>query len=108
MTKEQKSFTVTPTGEMKDKTEPDGTLALSSEKPVSIDMKNILSIGIQNVVDIKSYQQEHLEHSTRHIIEFHGGGKVDLEYSDSKDIIKCSIRGLITEIEQGRIIVIRK
>ena len=108
MTKEQTSFTVTPAGEMKVKTKPDGTLAVSSEKSVSIDMENILSIGIQNVVDIKSYQQERLEHSTRHIIEFHGGGKVDLEYSHSEEIIKCSIHGLITEIEQGRITVIRK
>lgn len=108
MTNKSQSFTVKPAGEMKVNTESDGRLELKSEKPISVDMDNILSIGIQNVVDIKSYQLEHKEHSTHHAIEFHGGGTVDLEYANSGEIIKCSIRGLITELDHGRIMVIKK
>lgn len=72
-------------------------------------MNSILSIGVQNVVDISSYQLEHLENSTRHFIEFHGGGTVTLEYSRDGKILNCSIRNLKSEVEGGeRIMVMQK
>lgn len=108
MTKESQSFTIKPEGKLVLQKETDGTLALSSDKPMALNMDNILSVGVQNVVDIKSYQLENLENLTRHFIEFHGGGSVILEYSSDGKIIQCSIRGLISEVEHGERIMVRK
>ncbi|MGF2654852.1 hypothetical protein ACQUWL_20385 [Serratia marcescens] len=108
MTKESKPFTVKPEGKVVLENKADGTVAFSSDKPMALNMNNILSVGVQNVVDIKSYQLDHLESSTRHLIEFHGGGSVTLEYSHDGEIIQCSIRELLSEVERGERIMVKR
>lgn len=86
MTKESQNSTVKPDGKAVLKTETDGTVVLSSDKSAFLNMDKILSIGVRNIIDIKNYQPERLEHSTRHFIEFYDGERFSISFLVCKNL----------------------
>ncbi|SWY00441.1 Uncharacterised protein [Klebsiella pneumoniae] len=108
MTKASQAFTVRPEGEVNMRTSEDGSLVFTSNKPTSVDMNNILSVGIYNVIDIKSYELKQIDNITKHFITFHNGGTVNIEYSNEGGVLNYSARGMITELEHGERIMVKK
>lgn len=108
MTQEPKPFTMKPEGQMTIKIESDGTISSSSDKPLEINLQNIEAVGIENVVDVESYEISRLFNSVSHFIKFFGGGEVKFAYNQQGELLEFSAHQVTLSIKNGERIVLKK
>lgn len=104
---ESKSFTIKPEGELSITTGADGKRVISSDKPISAHMDKILSYGIENLVDIRSYKIEHKDGKIFHHVVFNSGGTLDLSF-DSEGKFNATANELGYSITEGQRVLIRE
>jgi len=104
---ESKSFTMKPEGSVTITTDKDGNRTISSEKPISTHIDKILSYGIENLVDIRSYTIEHKDGEIFHHVVFNSGGTLDLSF-DSEGKFKATAHELSYSITEGQRVLIKE
>lgn len=104
---ESKSVTFKPEGVVNITTGPDGVTAIASDKPISTHIDQILSYGIENIADIRSYDVEQKEGKIFHHIVFNSGGTIELSFDPDGKNFNSSASGLSAEIIEGNRILIK-
>ncbi|NUL36626.1 hypothetical protein [Kosakonia sacchari] len=104
---ESKSFTMKPEGAVTVTTGADGIRNISSEKPIKTHMDKIISYGIENLVDIRSYTIEHKDGKIFHHVVFNSGGTLDLSF-DSEGKFSANTHGMSYLITEGQRVLIKE
>ena len=81
------------------KTNPDGSLSVETaagaaitmgDDGISINLEEIKSVGIKNVIDVEVHQINTIVGSRSHYIRFNGGGEVKFAYNQKGQLIEFS------------------
>lgn len=105
---EPKPVTVTPIdGPLEVKIGADGIPSVHA-KTISSHIEKILSFGIENIIDIRSYDIEHKDGKTFHSVVFNSGGTIELSFSPDGSDFQGSVSGMAQRIIDGERIVIRE
>jgi hypothetical protein len=72
---------------------------------VTVNRDLIKSIGIKNIVDLKSYEMMTKDGVTTHMFEFINGRKGKLVYDELGKFHECMIGGEISVTDDGEIII---
>ncbi|MEQ5724261.1 hypothetical protein ABN356_02780 [Providencia rettgeri] len=104
MTDKPKSI---PSGDNPDMQKPPIGVTVISSESLSINIKKILSIGIENIIDVESHNINKLYGSTSHFIKFKNGGHVELSYNEDGKLLDFSIHNLKTIVRDGNRILVR-
>jgi hypothetical protein len=108
MSEKPKPFTMTPEGTIRTQTAPDGSISASSDKPIAIDIEDIKSVGIENLVDVEAHEISRLFNSTSHFVKFFGGGEVRFAYNDAGELLEFKMHHVTITIENGERIVLKR
>ncbi|MGH8539193.1 MAG: hypothetical protein ACRETW_01635, partial [Stenotrophobium sp.] len=84
-----KPFSVKPEGTVSMRIGSDGKVSASSDQPLEIDLGTIKSVGIENIIDVKSHAINAQYGFVTHLVVFRDGGEVEFAYNNSGQIIKC-------------------
>lgn len=104
---ESKSFTLKPEGVITITTDANGKRTISSEKPISTQMDNILSYGIENLVDIRSYTIDHKDGKIFHKVVFNSGGTLDLSF-DSEGKFSATVHEMSYLVTEDQRVLIKE
>lgn len=105
---EPKPVTVTPTdGPLEVKIGADGIPSVHA-KSISSTMDQILSFGIENIGDIRSYDIERKDGKIFHSVVFNSGGTIKLSFAPDGSDFQASVSGMAQQIIDGERIVIRE
>ena len=77
-------------------------------KAVSSTMENILSYGIENIVDIRSYNIEQKDGKIFHHVVFHSGGTIELSMDLDGSNFKARAKDMISSVSNGERILIKE
>lgn len=86
----------------------DGIPTISSDEPISTTMKQILSYGIENIVDIRSYNIEHKDGKVFHHVVFNSGGTIELSMDLDGKNFSASANDMTSSVTGGNRILIRE
>ncbi|WP_174635049.1 hypothetical protein [Yersinia thracica] len=96
-----KSFSIKNEGEASFERNADGSLIVSSDKPIGVDIKNLLSVGIENIIDVEKYEINTLCGVTSHYVKFRNKGEVKFSYNESGKIVTFEVIELRASISNG-------
>lgn len=102
---DSKAVTFKPSGVATITTGSDGIPTITSDDKISSTMENILSYGIENIVDIRSYNIEQKDGKTYHHVVFNSGGTIDLSF-DSNGKFSASVHQMSAKVTNGERILI--
>lgn len=102
MSKENSSFNIRPEGEMSIEVGSDGSVQTSSKEAVTLDLKNIESVGIKNLVMVESHAINRIVDSVSHHVKFFGGGELRFAFNVKGQLIELTAHRLQTSILHGR------
>lgn len=105
---ESKHVTFKPEGTITTSTGSDGVLTISSDEPVSTDMKTILSYGIENIVDIRSYNIKQKDGKIFHHVVFNSGGTIELSFEPGGKNFSASAHEMTANIKNGERVLIKE
>ncbi|NOT20214.1 MAG: hypothetical protein HOP24_08100 [Sideroxydans sp.] len=108
MTEKPKPFTMKPEGNMTMKIGPDGAISTSTDKPLEINLQNIKSVGVENLVDIETHEISRLFNSVSHFIKFFGGGEVKFAYNLEGKLLEFSTHHVTLSIQNGERVILKK
>ncbi|EOY5688462.1 hypothetical protein ACP7OL_000554 [Salmonella enterica subsp. enterica] len=102
-----KTVTLKPEGPVEISTGSDGRAVVSSEQLVSTNIKEILSYGIENIIEIRSYNIEQRDGKIYHHVVFHSGGSIELSVDLDGKNFNASTKELATSFRGGNRILIK-
>lgn len=102
-----KPVTFKPDGPVKIELDADGVPTMTG-KAVSSTMENILSYGIENIVDIRSYNIEQKDGKIFHHVVFHSGGTIELSMDLDGNNFKARAKDMISSVSNGERILIKE
>ncbi|HCR4035359.1 TPA: hypothetical protein OOF66_001588 [Morganella morganii] len=105
---ESKQITLKPEGVVTISTDSDGIKTISSDEPLSTNIKTILSYGIENIVDIQSYNIEQKDGKTFHHIVFNSGGTIELSFEPGGKNFSATAHEMLTTITNGERVLIKE
>ncbi|EKN4693291.1 hypothetical protein JE939_000017 [Yersinia ruckeri] len=105
---ESKHITFKPEGVITISTDSDGIKTISSDDPISTDMKTFLSYGIENIVDIQSYNIEQKDGRIFHHIVFNSGGTIELSFEPGGKNFSASAHEMLATVTNGERIMIKE
>ncbi|QFZ87191.1 hypothetical protein GFK26_32650 [Variovorax paradoxus] len=79
----------------------DGILHVRTRTTAVLALDEIKSIGIENMLDIRSYTITPIVGSVSHFIRFLDGGEVRLAYNAQGCLLEFSAQGVAVEIQDG-------
>jgi hypothetical protein len=65
---------------------------IAKNRDVKLDLEEIQSVGIYNVIEVETHQITHVAGSTSHFVRFHGGGEVSFAYNHQGKLIELSAK----------------
>jgi hypothetical protein len=83
-------------------------MTFSSLQPVSLHIKSIKSVGIENLVDVEVHTISRIYNSVSHYIKFYGGGEVRFSYNTEGELLEFSTRNVDAHIANGERIILRR
>jgi len=108
MSEKPQKITINPEGQLSVKIASDGSIAASSDKPLSIDLSTIKSVGVENLIDIEVHEINRLFNSVSHYIRFFGGGEIKFSYNAAGQILDLSGEEVKTTITNGDRLVFKR
>lgn len=108
MNDKPKPINVQSSGQVTSRTNPDGSVSLSSEQPVSLHVESIKSVGIENLVDVETHVINRLFNSVSHYIRFFGGGEVRFSYNAEGELLEFATTNVDAYIENGERIILKR
>ncbi|NDO82658.1 hypothetical protein CJP72_18330 [Citrobacter sp. NCU1] len=87
-------------------TDSDGIPVITSDKSISSTIENILSYGIENIVDIRSYNIEQKDGKTFHHVVFNSGGTIELSFEPGGKGFSASAHQMTAKVTNGERILI--
>ncbi len=85
----------------------DGEASVRAKK-ISSTMDTILSFGIENITDIRSYNIEHKDGKICHSVLFHSGGTIELSFMPDGTNFSASVHGMAQQVIDGDRIYIKE
>ncbi|SAF46409.1 hypothetical protein [Enterobacter kobei] len=111
MSANDRMTTFKPEGEVSIELNKDGSVTLTSDKPISSTINNIAAIGIENIAYIKAYKIERLGEVITHHVEFYSGGSIDLSFNSDGSNLKFTTHDMIvkgTKSEDGEKLMVQQ
>lgn len=104
---EPKPLTINPSdGPLTVKIGEDGIPSVHA-KSASSTIENILSFGIENICEIRSYDIERKDGKIFHSVVFNSGGTIELSFAPDGTDFNSSIKGMTTEVIDGERILVK-
>ncbi len=100
-------FSIKPDGLMFVTTGADGKLYVQSDQPITIDLKTISSVGIENLVHVKSHEINELYNFISHLVRFRDGGEVEFAYNSDGVLLKCQGRKVLAVVQNGERLIFK-
>jgi hypothetical protein len=88
-------------------TDADGNRKCTSDKTISVNMDKILCYGIENIVDIRSYNIEIKDGMIHHHVVFNSGGTLDLSI-DSEGNFSANVHEMSYKITGRHSVLIKE
>lgn len=108
MSEEPKPIKVQSEGRLSNRTNPDGSVTLTSKQPVSLHIDSIQSVGIENLVDVEVHAINRLFNSVSHYIKFFGGGEVRFSYNAEGELLEFTALNVDAFIADGDRLMLRR
>lgn len=108
MSDQPKPIKVQSAGQLSNRTNPDGSVSLTSKEPVSLHIESIKSVGVENLVDIETHTINRLFNSVSHYIRFFGGGEVRFSYNAEGELLEFTAKNVDAFIANGERVMLRR
>ena len=77
------------------------TIIPNPDGSVSLDFIQIKSLGIYNIIDVKTHQVNQLLGMVSHFVKFHNGGELRFAYNQAGQLVELSFTSLHVNITDG-------
>lgn len=108
MSDEPKPIKVQSSGQVTNRTNPDGSVSLTSKHPVSLHIESIRSVGIENLIDVETHAINVLFGLVSHYVRFFGGGEVRFSYNAEGEVLEFATTNVDAAILDGERIILRR
>ncbi len=108
MSEEPKPIRIRSDGQVTNRTNPDGSVSLTSKHPVSLHIESIKSVGIENLVDVETHAINRLFNSVSHYIKFFGGGEVRFSYNAEGEVLEFATTNVDATVFNGDCIILKR
>ena len=108
MNDKPKPIKIQPGSQVTSRSNPDGSVSLSSKQPVSLHIESIKSVGIENLVDVEIHAINRLFNSVSHYIRFFGGGEVRFSYNAKGELLEFAATNVDAHIANGERIILKR
>jgi hypothetical protein len=95
-------------GKLEFRDNPDGSKTGTSDKPVSMHIETIRSVGVENLVDIEVHNINNVFGSVSHYIRFFGGGEVRFSYNAKGEILEFTAKHVDAQIRNGESLILKR
>ena len=105
MTEENKHIAIHNSGPTRLTQGEDGRLVVSSADPVRIDLGQIKSVGIANIVSVENHAVHSIVGSVSHHVKFHGGGELRFAFNERGQLLEFTAHELLVTTQSGSVMV---